>query len=77
MGTRSRQSCGEEEEEELLGCGTTISGQSASTSRSGGLPSSRSEQTTVTTVAGDNTFLKLNHLDIHADDDAASQGAVA
>jgi len=75
MGTRSQQSCVDEEEEEFLGCGTTISGQSGSTSRSaGGLPSSRSEQTIGT--AGDNTALRLNHLDIQ-DDDAASQGVVA
>lgn len=70
MGTRSQQSCVDEEE-------TTISGQSGSTSRSagGGLPSSRSEQT-IGTAAGDNTALRLNHLDIQ-DDDAASQGVVA
>ncbi|CAJ2652000.1 unnamed protein product [Trifolium pratense] len=72
MGTRPQQSCVDEEDEELLGCGTTISGQSGSTSRSAGLPSSRSEQTTGT-AAGNN---KLNHLDIQ-DDDAASQGVVA
>ncbi|KAK2381185.1 hypothetical protein P8452_37240 [Trifolium repens] len=75
MGTRPQQSCVDEEDEELMGCGTTISGQSGSTSRSAGLPSSRSEQTTGT-AAGNNAALKLNHLDIQ-DDDAASQGVVA
>ncbi|XP_024638632.1 transcription factor-like protein DPB isoform X2 [Medicago truncatula] len=76
MGTRSQQSCVDEDEEEFIGCGTTISGQSGSTSRSaGGLASSRSEQT-IGTAAGDNTALRLNHLDIQ-DDDAASQGVVA
>ncbi|XP_027355595.1 transcription factor-like protein DPB [Abrus precatorius] len=62
MGTRA---CGDEEDEELFGGGTTISGQSASTSRSAGLP-----------PPADNTFLKLNQLDIHADD-AGSHAAVA
>nr|XP_012572677.1 transcription factor-like protein DPB isoform X2 [Cicer arietinum] len=75
MGTQPPQSCVDEEDEELFGCGTTISGQSGSTSRSAGLPSSRSEQTTGTT-AGDNAARKLNNLDIH-DDDAGSQGVVA
>lgn len=75
MGTRPQQPCREEEEEELLGRGTTLSGQSISTSRSVGSPSSRSEQT-MATPASDNTFLRLNHLDIHGDD-AGSQGAVA
>ncbi|KAF7840272.1 transcription factor-like protein DPB isoform X1 [Senna tora] len=74
MGTRPQQPCREEEEEELLGRGTTLSGQSISTSRSVGSPSSRSEQT-MATPASDNTFLRLNHLDIHGDD-AGSQGAV-
>lgn len=67
MGTRPRQSSVDEED----GCGTTISGQSGSTSRSSGLPSSRSDQTTT-----DNALIKLNHLDLQADD-AGSQGAVA
>ncbi|KAF7836524.1 transcription factor-like protein DPB isoform X1 [Senna tora] len=75
MGTRPQQPCREEEEEELLGRGTTLSGQSISTSRSVGSPSSRSEQT-MATPASDNTFLRLNHLDIHGDD-AGSQGAAA
>ncbi|CAI8600496.1 unnamed protein product [Vicia faba] len=66
MGTRPQQSRVDEEDDELLGCGTTISGQSGSTSRSAGLG----------TTAGDSAALKLNHLDIH-DDDAASQGVVA
>ena len=75
MGTRPQQTCREEEEDdELVAHGTTISGQSLSTSRSVGSPSSRSEQT-MATPASDNTFLRLNHLDIHGDD-AGSQGAV-
>lgn len=75
MGTRPQQPCREEEDEEVLGHGATISSQSMSTSRSVGSPSSRSEQT-MATPASDNTFLRLNHLDIHGDD-AGSQGAVA
>ncbi|CAJ1926531.1 unnamed protein product [Sphenostylis stenocarpa] len=75
MGIQPQQTFREEEEEELPGRGTTISGQSMSTSRSVGSPSSRSEQT-MATPASDNTFLRLNHLDIHGDD-AGSQGAVA
>ncbi|KAE8690032.1 Transcription factor-like protein DPB [Hibiscus syriacus] len=54
--------------------GTTVSGQSVSTSGSVGSPSSRSEQA-LATPASDNTFLRMNHLDIHRDD-AGSQGAV-
>ena len=54
--------------------GTTVSGQSVSTSGSAGSPSSRSEQA-MATPASENTFLRLNHLDIHGDD-AGSQGAV-
>ncbi|KAK8498759.1 hypothetical protein V6N13_135814 [Hibiscus sabdariffa] len=54
--------------------GTTVSGQSVSTSGSVGSPSSRSEQA-MATPATENTFLRLNHLDIHGDD-AGSQGAV-
>ncbi|XAR64514.1 hypothetical protein NMG60_11024890 [Bertholletia excelsa] len=53
--------------------GTTVSGQSLSTSGSVGSPSSRSEAA-MATPASENTFLRLNHLDIHADD-AGSQGA--
>ncbi|MCI57715.1 transcription factor-like protein DPB-like, partial [Trifolium medium] len=49
--------------------------QSGSTSRSAGLPSSRSEQT-IGTSAGDSAALKMNHLDIQ-DDEAGSQGVVA
>jgi transcription factor Dp-1 len=75
MGTRPQESCVDEEDEEFLGCGTTISGQSGSTSRSAGLPSSRSEQT-IATSAGDSAALKMNHLDIQ-DDEAGSQGVVA
>ncbi|XP_057984066.1 transcription factor-like protein DPB isoform X2 [Malania oleifera] len=55
--------------------GTTISGQSISTSGSVGSPSSRSEPA-MATPASENTVLRLNHLDIHGDD-AGSQGAVA
>uniref|UniRef100_A0A5B7AXU7 Putative transcription factor-like protein DPB n=1 Tax=Davidia involucrata TaxID=16924 RepID=A0A5B7AXU7_DAVIN len=54
--------------------GTTVSGQSVSTSGSVGSPSSRSEAA-MATPASENTFLRLNHLDIHVDD-AGSQGAV-
>ncbi|KAG5070305.1 hypothetical protein JHK85_002682 [Glycine max] len=75
MGTQPQQTFWEEEDEEMQGRGTTISGQSMSTSRSLGSPSSRSEQT-MATPASDSTFLRLNHLDIHGDD-AGSQGAVA
>ncbi|KAJ0027794.1 hypothetical protein Pint_35697 [Pistacia integerrima] len=50
--------------------GTTVSGQSVSTSGSVGSPSQ-----SMATPASDNTFLRLNHLDIHGDD-AGSQGAV-
>ncbi|XP_061369369.1 transcription factor-like protein DPB isoform X2 [Gastrolobium bilobum] len=75
MGTQPQQRCREEEEEEMPGRGTTLSGQSMSTSRSVGSPSSRSEQT-MATPSSDNTCLRLNHLDIHGDD-AGSQGAVA
>lgn len=51
------------------------SAQSVSTSGSVGSPSSKAEAVTTTpTVAGENTFLRLNHLDIHAvGDDAGSQ----
>lgn len=57
--------------------GTTVSGQSVSTSGSVGSPSSRNEAAAVAlpTPATDNTIFRLNHLDIHADD-AGSQGAV-
>lgn len=52
--------------------GTTISGQSMSTSGSVGSPSGRSEAAMAATVS-DSTFLRLDNLDIHADD-AGSQG---
>lgn len=52
--------------------GTTVSGQSVSTSSSIGSPSSRSEAA-MATPASDSTFHRLNNLDIHADD-AGSQG---
>lgn len=54
--------------------GTTISGQSVSTSGSVGSPSSRSEQA-MTTPVSESAFMRLNHLDIHGDD-AVTQGAV-
>ncbi|XP_057437508.1 transcription factor-like protein DPB isoform X3 [Lotus japonicus] len=75
MGTQPQQTCPEEEEEELPGRGATFSGQSMSTSRSVGSPSSRSEQT-MATPASESTFLRLNHLDIHGGDDVGTQGAV-
>jgi len=75
MGIQTQQTFRDEEEEELPGRGTTLSGQSMSTSRSVGSPSSRSEQT-MATPASDNTFLRLNNLDIHGDE-AGSHGAVA
>ncbi|KAK6940473.1 Transcription factor DP, C-terminal [Dillenia turbinata] len=59
-------------------CGTTVSGQSVTTSGSFGSPSSRSElaaAAAAATPASESTFLRLNHLDIHGDD-AGSQGAV-
>ncbi|KAH8505676.1 hypothetical protein H0E87_012775 [Populus deltoides] len=55
--------------------GSWVSGQSVSTSGSVGSPSSRSEHA-MATPASDSTFLRLNHLDIHADD-AATQDAAA
>ncbi|XP_039042185.1 transcription factor-like protein DPB [Hibiscus syriacus] len=54
--------------------GTTVTGQSVSTSSSVGSPSSRGEQA-MATPASENTFLRLNHLEIHGDD-AGSQGAI-
>ena len=56
--------------------GSWVSGQSVSTSGSVGSPSSRSEHA-MATPASDTTFLRLNHLDIHAADDAATQDAAA
>ncbi|KAK2974711.1 hypothetical protein RJ640_007138 [Escallonia rubra] len=56
--------------------GTTVSGQSVSTSGSVGSPSSRSE-VAVATPASDSTFLRLNHVEAQADDDAGSQGAAS
>ncbi|KAJ9554830.1 hypothetical protein OSB04_009444 [Centaurea solstitialis] len=55
---------------------TTGSGQSVSTSGSVGSPSTRSETAMAATPASENTFLRLNHIDIH-NDDAGSQGAAA
>ncbi|KAJ4839511.1 hypothetical protein Tsubulata_029940 [Turnera subulata] len=55
-----------------------VSGQSVSTSGSVGSPSSRSEQAVATPATADNNaYIRLNHLDIHADDDAATQDAAA
>ncbi|KAK8649460.1 hypothetical protein V6N13_130189 [Hibiscus sabdariffa] len=56
--------------------GTTVSGQSVSTSGSVGSPSSRTELAMATPATENNTFLRLNHLDIQGDD-AGSQGAVS
>ncbi|KAH7538427.1 transcription factor-like protein DPB isoform X2 [Ziziphus jujuba] len=76
MGTRTQQPSRADDDDDVPGGrGTTVSGQSVSMSGSVGSPSSRSEQTMATPVS-DNTFLRLNHLDIHGDD-AGSQGAVA
>ncbi|GAB4856647.1 hypothetical protein Ancab_014559 [Ancistrocladus abbreviatus] len=55
--------------------GTTISGQSLSTSGSVGSPSSRSE-VGMTTPVSETTFHRLSHLEIRADD-TGSQGAIA
>ncbi|KAL6540688.1 hypothetical protein OROMI_024571 [Orobanche minor] len=52
--------------------GTTVSGQSMSTSGSVGSPSSQSEVAMAPTI-GDSTFLLLNNLAIQGDD-AGSQG---
>lgn len=52
--------------------GTTVSGQSMSTSGSVGSPSSRSEAAMATT-ASDSALLQMNNLDIQGDD-AGSQG---
>lgn len=53
--------------------GTTVSGQSVSTSGSVGSPSSRSEAA-IATPASENTFARVTSLDNHADD-AGSLGA--
>ncbi|KAL4272327.1 hypothetical protein GQ457_13G012970 [Hibiscus cannabinus] len=55
--------------------GTTVSGQSVSTSGTVGSPSSPTELAMATPATENNTFLRLNHLDIQGDD-AGSQGAV-
>ncbi|KAK9684792.1 hypothetical protein RND81_10G232800 [Saponaria officinalis] len=71
--------------------GTTVSGQSVSTSGSAGSPTSRSEAGMATPARDNNTTLGLSRLDIRGDDstalglsrleilgdDSASQGAVA
>lgn len=54
--------------------GTTVSGQSVSTSGSAGSPSGRNEPAMAATPASDSTFHRINHLDIHGDD-SGSQGA--
>lgn len=54
--------------------GTTMSGQSISTSGSAGSPSSRSEPAMVLPAVSENTFVQLNHTDSQGDD-AVSQGA--
>ncbi|CAN1307856.1 Transcription factor-like protein DPB, partial [Linum perenne] len=61
-----------------MATGTTSAsggGQSVSTSGSVGSPSSQA--IAVTTPASDSTQLRLNHLDIHADDAATTQDAAA
>ncbi|XP_031117803.1 transcription factor-like protein DPB isoform X2 [Ipomoea triloba] len=55
-------------------CGTTISGQSVSTSSSVGSPTSRSEAA-VLTPASEITFAQLNNLDIHGDDARPQEAA--
>ncbi|KAJ9559185.1 hypothetical protein OSB04_013799 [Centaurea solstitialis] len=52
------------------------SGQSVSTSGSVGSPSTRSELGVLGTPVSESTFLRLNHLDIHTDSNAGSQGEV-
>ncbi|GAB4833602.1 hypothetical protein Ancab_031847 [Ancistrocladus abbreviatus] len=54
--------------------GTTVSGQSLSTSGSAGSPSSRSEAG-MTTPASESTFRRLSHLEIQGND-SGSQGAI-
>lgn len=56
--------------------GTTGSGHSASTSGSVGSPSTRSEAAMAVTPASDQAILRLNHLDIHANNNAGSPEAV-
>ncbi|CAJ2631977.1 unnamed protein product [Trifolium pratense] len=63
MRTQLQQLCVDKKEQELEVCGTEISGQSGS--------SSRSEQTTGI-ATGDNAGFEVNHLDIH-DNDAGSR----
>ncbi|KAG6600223.1 transcription factor-like protein DPB isoform X1 [Cucurbita pepo subsp. pepo] len=79
MGTRTQQPCHDDDDDDLPGgpgpAATTISGQSVSMSGSVGSPSNRSEQT-MATPASDNTFLRLNNLDIHGDE-AGSQPPTA
>lgn len=58
-----------------LGTPAFSSCQSASTSGSAGSPSSRSE-IVATTPASENTLVRLNHLDIHGDDEGTPEGAV-
>lgn len=50
-------------------------GQSASTSSSVGSPSSRIEPV-ATTPASENTLVRLNHLEIHGDDEGTPEVAV-
>lgn len=80
QGSRAAAAAADDDGDDVPGLGnttttTTVSGQSVSMSGSVGSPSSRSEQTMVTPASGDNNVLRLNHLDIHADD-AGSQGAL-
>ena len=79
QGSRAAAAAADDDGDDVPGLGntttTTVSGQSVSMSGSVGSPSSRSEQTMATPASGDNNVLRLNHLDIHADD-AGSQGAL-
>ncbi|KAG2334642.1 hypothetical protein Bca52824_005822 [Brassica carinata] len=56
-------------------CGTTVSAQSVSSSGSMGSPSSPTEQPTTVAASDSAAFIQLNNLDIHGDDDHASQEA--
>lgn len=53
-------------------------GQSASTSGSGGSPSSRSEQAATGTPASESTFVRrIKHLEVNGDEAGSSQGAAS
>ncbi|WOL06094.1 hypothetical protein Cni_G14826 [Canna indica] len=59
-----------------LGTPAISGGQSASTSGSAGSPSSRSEAV-ATTPASESTLVRLNHLDIHGEEEGTPEGAVS